>query len=172
MGETHGQNEKPKPSALKGLNKTSNMSSYRQILYHLVFRTKNSHKTLNPIYARELFSYTAGFIKNKNCFPYMINGVENHVHILCDLHPSIALADFMRDLKTSTSVWLKQSGKFPRFQGWAVGYAALTYAWRDKAMISTYIKNQQKHHKQVSFDDELKKLLREYGISINEAFFP
>ncbi|MCX6303787.1 MAG: IS200/IS605 family transposase [Bacteroidetes bacterium] len=148
------------------------MSSYRQILYHLVFRTKYSYKTLNPIYAKELFAYVSGYVKNKNCVLYRINGVENHLHILCDLHPSIALADFIRDLKTSTSIWLKQSGKFPDFQGWAEGYAALTYGWRDKERIVSYIKNQQEHHKNLSFEDELKKLLLENGVSINENFFP
>ena len=148
------------------------MSSYRQILYHLVFRTKNSQKTLNPIYARELYAYTTGILKNKNCCLYRINGVENHLHLLCDLHPSIALADFMRELKVSTSIWLKQSGKFPDFQGWAEGYAALTYAWKDKETIVSYIKNQQEHHKKVSFEDELKRLLRENGVDINQDYFP
>ncbi|MEI7898147.1 MAG: IS200/IS605 family transposase [bacterium] len=158
--------------ALKGLNKKNKMSSYRQILYHVVFRTKHSQKTLDPKYNKELYAYTAGIVKNKNCFLYQINGVENHVHLLCDLHPSTALADFIRDLKTSTSIWLKQSGKFPDFMGWAVGYAALTYAWRDKEMIITYIKNQQEHHKKNSYEDELKQLLRKNGVVINEDFFP
>ncbi len=147
------------------------MSSYRQILYHLVFRTKNSQKTLDPIYASELFAYTMGFVKNKNSFLYRINGVENHLHLLCDLHQTFALADFMRDMKTSTSIWLKQSGKFPGFNGWAEGYAALTYAWKDKDMIVSYIKNQQEHHKQVSFEDEWRGLLKENGIDINEKYF-
>ena len=155
-----------------GLNKINIMSSYRQIIYHLVFCTKNSQKTLNPIYTKELYAYIAGLVKNKSCFLFSINGIENHVHLLCDLNPSVALADLIRDLKTSTSIWLKQSGKFPDFQGWALGYAALTYAWRDKEMIVSYIKNQQEHHKNISFEDELKRLLRENGIDINEDFFP
>jgi REP element-mobilizing transposase RayT len=116
--------EQPDPSALKGQYNIINMSSYRQILYHLVFRTKKSQKTLNLVHVSELYAYTAGFATNKNCFLYRINGVENHLHLLIDLHPSIALAAFMRDVKTSTSVWLKQSGKFPDFQGWADGYSA------------------------------------------------
>jgi len=148
------------------------MSSYRKILYHLVFRTKNSQKTLDPIYESELFAYIVGIVKNRNSFVYRINGVENHIHLLCDLHPTIPLADFMRDIKTSTSIWLKQSGKFPGFTGWAEGYAALTYAWKDKEMIVTYIKNQQEHHKYVSFEEELRGLLKENGIDINENFFP
>ncbi len=98
--------------------------------------------------------------------------MEDHLHILCDLHPTIALADYLRDIKTSSSIWLKQSGKFPDFEGWADGYAAFTYAWRDKEMIANYIKNQQEHHKRESFEDELKRLLKENGIELNERFFP
>ena len=113
-----------------------------------------------------------GFIKNKNCFLYRINGMEDHLHILCDLHPTIALADFMRDIKTSSSIWLKKSGKFPEFEGWADGYAALTYSWTDKEMIIDYIKNQQEHHKVESFEDELRRLLKEFGIEVDEKYFP
>ena len=148
------------------------MSSYRQILYHLVFRTKNGRKTLDSCNSRELYAYIMGIIRNKNCFLYRINGVEDHLHILCDLHPSIALADYMRDIKTSSSIWIKQSGKFSEFQGWADGYAALTYSWKDKDRIVTYIRNQQDHHKKESFEEELKRLLLEQGIVINEKFFP
>jgi putative transposase len=148
------------------------MSSYRQILYHLVFRTKYSRNTIVPEHSRELYAYIMGIIRNKNCFLYRINGVENHIHILSDLHPSIALADYMNAIKTASSIWLKQSGKFPEFYGWADGYAALTYSWRNKDMISNYIKNQQRRHKKESFDDELRRLCRENGIDIDERYFP
>jgi REP element-mobilizing transposase RayT len=133
------------------------MSSYRQILYHLVFRTKNSQKTIVPAHSKDL---------------YRINGMEDHIHILCDLHPSLALADYMRDLKTSSSIWTKQSGKFPDFKGWADGYAALTYGWKDKDIIANYIKNQSEHHKNESFENELRRLLEEYGIDVDERYFP
>ncbi len=148
------------------------MSSYRKILYHLVFRTKDSLATLNQEHSGDLYAYMTGLIKNKDCFPYRINGVENHMHILSDLHPSIALQDFMRDLKTSSSIWIKRSGNFPEFKGWSAGYAALTYAWKDKDMICNYIKNQQVHHLKESFEDELWRLLREHGIEIDEKYFP
>ena len=148
------------------------MSSYRQVLYHFIFRTKDSKKTLSLEHSQELYAYIIGIIKNKNCFIYRINGIEDHLHILCDLHPSIALADYMRDIKTSSSIWLKQSGKFTKFEGWADGYAAFTYAWKDKDMIVNYIKNQQEHHKLEVFDVELRRLLKEHGVEVNEKFFP
>jgi len=127
------------------------MSSYRQIIYHIVFRTKNGRKTLVQEHSGELYAYMMGIIKNKNCFLYRINGMEEHIHILSDLHPSLALADYLRDIKAFSSLWLKQSGRFPEFECWAEGYAALTYAWRDKDMIANYINYQQVHHKKETF---------------------
>lgn len=147
------------------------MSSYRQILYHLIFHTKDNRQTLVQEHSEELYAYLMGYIKNKNCYLYRINGMNDHLHILCDLHPTIALADYMRDMKTASSIWLKQSGKFPEFEGWSVGYAALTYSWKDKEMITNYIKNQQEHHKEVSFYDELRRILKEQGIDVIENYF-
>jgi REP element-mobilizing transposase RayT len=148
------------------------MSSYRQILYQIIFHTKHSRNTLNPEHSKELYAYIMGIMKNKSCFLYQINGVEDHLHILSDLHPSVALADYLRDIKAASSLWLKQSGKFPKFQGWADGYAAFTYTWRDKDMIVNYIKKQQEHHKKETFEDELRRLLFENDVAINELYFP
>jgi len=148
------------------------MSSYRQILYHIVFRTKDSRKTITQEHARELYAYIMGYIKNKKGFLYRINGMEDHIHILCDLHPTLALADFMRDMKSNSSVWMKETGKFISFNGWAEGYAALTYAWKDKNMIVNYIINQQEHHKNETYEEELKRLLEEFGIAYDEKYFP
>ena len=67
------------------------MSAYRQILYHIVFRTKGSEKTINQDHREDLYKYIWGIVKNKKCVLYRINGIEDHIHILSDLHPSIAL---------------------------------------------------------------------------------
>ncbi len=148
------------------------MSSYRQILYHIIFRTKDSELTLPLAQNDELYKYIWGFVKQKNCVLYRINGMEDHIHMLSDLHPSIALADFIRDLKVSTSIWLKENPLFPNFKGWADGYAALTYAYRDKGTIVNYIKNQQEHHKTTTFMEEYRKLLEEEGVLIDDRYFP
>ena len=98
--------------------------------------------------------------------------MEDHIHILSDLHPSIALADYIRDIKTASSIWLKQNEHFPDFKGWGDGYAALTYAYKDVEMIVNYIKKQREHHKKITFKEELERLLTEHGISFNEKYFP
>ena len=147
------------------------MSSYRQIIYQIIFRTRQSQKTLKSEHNKRLLKYIWGIIKNKNCHLYRINGMEEHIHILTDLHPGITLADFIRDIKTASSIWLKGPGYFPYFIGWADGYAALTYSYWDKDKLINYVKNQQEHHKSETFEEEFRRLLEEHNIKIDERYF-
>ena len=148
------------------------MSSYRQHLYHIVFRTKDSIPTIRQDDADELYSYITGIIKNKQSHLYRINGVENHLHILTDMNPSIVPTEFVKDIKVSTSIWMKRSKLFPSFNGWAVGYGSFTCSYMDIDRLIEYIKNQKEHHKKISFEDEYRKLLFEYGITPDEKYFP
>ena len=148
------------------------MSSYRQHLYHIVFRTKDSLPTIRQDHVNDLYAYITGIIKHKNSHLYRINGVENHLHILTDMNPSIAPIDFVKDIKVSTSIWMKRSNLFPVFKGWAVGYGSFTCSYMDIDRLIDYIKNQQEHHKKISFEEEYRKLLLEYGITPDEKFFP
>jgi REP element-mobilizing transposase RayT len=147
------------------------MSSYRQILYHIVFRTKDSQPTIDPDHKVDLFKYVWGIIKNKDGELFRINAMAEHIHILSDLHPSVALADYIKDIKVATSKWMKESGFFPKFKGWAVGYCALTYSYKERNTIINYIKNQEEHHKHESFHDEIRRFLNEHGIKIEEKWF-
>jgi putative transposase len=148
------------------------MSSYRQHLYHIVFRTKDSLPTIRQYNAHELYSYITGITKHKNSHLYRINGVENHLHILTDMNPSIAPIDFVKDIKVSSSIWMKRSKLFPAFNGWAVGYGSFTCSYMDINRLIEYIKNQHEHHQRISFEDEYRKLLMECGITPDEKFFP
>ena len=147
------------------------MSAYRQILYHIVFRTKASEKTITQNHFNQLKNYLDGIIKNKKCVSFQINGMEEHIHILSDLHPSIALADYIKDIKIASSIWMKASGYFPYFRGWGIKYCALTYAYKERDILIRYIKNQQEHHKKESFRDEIRRFFKEEGIDMDERWF-
>ena len=147
-------------------------TSYRQIYYHIVFRTENSEPTLPLEHHEDLFKYVWGTVKNLDCRLYRINGMEEHIHLFSDLHPSVALASFLQKIKTASSLWLKKNPNFPRFRGWAEGYAALTYSSRDKEMITNYIANQREHHRKTSFLEEYRVMLEEAGLVIDEGCFP
>ena len=142
--------------------------SYVQLLYHVIIRTKESKSTLSLEHSDELYRYIWGIIKNKNGVLYRINGVEDHVHILLSLSPTIALSDFMREMKAETSKMLKRTVGFEKFTAWGEGYAALSYSLRDKDMIVNYIINQREHHKQITFRDEYVAFLKEMGLELDE----
>lgn len=88
------------------------------------------------------------------------------------MHPSIAPMDFMRDVKVSSSLWMKSSNLFTAFNGWAVGYGSFTCSYKDIDRLIDYIKNQQEHHRKITFEEEYRILLLKYGITPDERFFP
>lgn len=145
------------------------MSTYTQILYHIVFSTKDREPCLAVEKRSGLFRDIWGIIKNHQSRLYRVNGVEDHVHILSSLHPAAALADFVKDIKLGSS-WIKESGAFPRFRHWQDGYGAFTVSWSEKDTLIEYIKNQEEHHRKTSFIEEYRGLLKEAGIEFEERF--
>jgi putative transposase len=162
------QNRTPNP---EGVEFTAQpMSTYTQILYHIVFSTKDRCPCFHSDGREELFKYIWGVIKNKKCKLFRINGVKDHLHILTDLHPSVCLADLVKAIKVSSSIWIKEKGDFPRFKAWQKGYGGFTHSIKEKSALIEYVKNQEAHHKNMSFIDELKTLLREAGIEFNGKY--
>ena len=145
--------------------------SYTSFLYHIVFRTKNSKNTIPEQHDNELYAYIMGIINNKKSKLYRIGGVSNHIHLLVDIHPTIAVSDFMKEVKEYSSKWMSANLNFPAFEGWAVSFAAFTYNLKEKQTIIDYIKNQKEHHRKISFEEEYRQFLIENGISIDERYF-
>jgi putative transposase len=146
------------------------MATYTQIIYHLVFATKDRRPILKGD-RKELYQYIWGILKKKECHLYRIGGVEDHLHILTSLHPSIGLADLIKDIKLASSKWIKEGGAFPGFDHWQDGYGAFTCSSADKDRIIEYIKNQENHHPKQSSREELAELLKEAGVTFDEKYF-
>jgi putative transposase len=146
------------------------MSSYRQIYYHIVFSTKFREPAILPDYEKELFKYIWGTVKKNKCVLHQINGMPDHIHILSDLHPSVSLSNFIKDIKVSSSIWLKETGNFPLFTGWQEGYGAFSYSDKDKESVTGYIKGQKEHHKKENFREEYIRLLQEHRINYDEKY--
>jgi len=146
------------------------MSTFTQIYYQIVFSTKERDRVLLANRRDDLFRYTWGILKNKECHLYRIGGVEDHVHILTSIHPTVALADLVKDIKTGTSKWIKTEGVFPDFTRWQDGYAAFTVSHSHKDEVIDYIKGQEIHHRQVSYTDELREFLIKHGVEFDEKY--
>jgi len=145
--------------------------SYTKLLIHIVIRTKYSRPTIPNEHSAELYRYMWGYVKKKKCVLYQVNGMPEHIHLFVQLHASLAVADFVRDLKTSTHAWLDKSEHFPEFESWSKKYAAISYCIRDKNMIVNYIRNQRTHHHAEKFPQEFRRLLDENEIEVDEQYF-
>lgn len=155
---------------IENIKRKGKMSTYTQILYQIVFSTKMRERTLQKDNRAELFKYMWGILKNKKCHLYRINGVEDHIHIVTHIHPTIALANLIKDIKLASSAFIKEKNLFPNFDGWQEGYSAFTYSIKEKDYLIEYVKNQEEHHKTITFKEELIELLKEHGIEFDEKY--
>lgn len=146
------------------------MSTHRQIFYHIIFGTKNRQHSIAEGHCRELYNYIFGITKEKHCHLYRINGMEDHLHIFSDLHPSVSLSDYVKDIKVASSLWMKETNRFPAFTGWQEGYGAFTHSIRKKDAMIDYVKNQKEHHKTETFYDEYKRVLIVNGVEFDEKY--
>ena len=160
----HPNPESPHPQPPEGallIDKTNTLiMSKTKILCHIVFATKMREKTINPDHKRDLYGYIYTILEAKHCFLHKMNGTTDHIHFLIDLHPSVSLADLMKDIKTSSSHWLKRNPHFMKFKGWAQGYYAASLGVRELVACKKYIQNQEDHHKTHELIIELETLIR------------
>lgn len=145
--------------------------SYTHLLYHIIFRTKYGEPAITEEYEDELYRCIWKFTTAHNSTLHRVNGMSDHIHLLVEIHQSIAVAEFVRKLKKTTHLFLeKNQEKFPNFYAWSIGYCALSYSANEKEKIIRYIKNQKEHHKTIDFTDEIKQLFIENNLEFNEAF--
>ena len=146
------------------------MKTYTQILYHIIFTTKHREPVLDLSALSSLYKYIWGILNNKQCHLYRIGGFSDHIHIASHIHPSVSLASLVKDIKVASSAYIKENRIFNKFVAWQIGYAAFTYSYKAKDRLIEYIKNQEIHHRKVSFLDELIELLLEHGIEFDEKY--
>ena len=146
------------------------MSTYTQILYQIVFSTSNRENTLEIANRKELYKYIWGVLKNNKCHLYQIGGTADHMHLITHLHPSVALAALIKDIKLSSTTYIKNQKLFQRFNGWQEGYGAFTYTIDAKDKLIHYVKHQEVHHQHKTYLEELRELLREHNIEFKEQY--
>lgn len=148
------------------------MSTYTDMTCHLVFATKNRARALDKARRDDLFRFIWGVLKERQCHLYRIGGVEDHLHILTSLHPTVALASLVKEIKTASSAWIKGEAVFPFFEHWQEGYGAFSVAAKDRPGLIDYIKNQEQHHQGQSFVDELQAMVTSAQLEWKPDYLP
>jgi len=147
------------------------MSTHQQLLYHIVFSTKNRKPYLRDDAFREsVFAYMAGTAKAMGGFALKIGGYFDHVHLLIRIPAKIAVAKFVGELKANTSKHINEtSGKISKF-GWQDGYGAFTVSTSAKDQVARYIENQMQHHSTEQFESEYLRLLDKHEVEYDSKY--
>ncbi|MDD2284414.1 MAG: IS200/IS605 family transposase [Paludibacter sp.] len=144
--------------------------SLSKLYVHIVFHTKKNQNLINQDIEKELYAYLGGILKSTKSVPIAINGIENHIHILCIISKNISLADLLEELKRNSSRWIKSKGVDYNDFAWQGGYGGFSVSQSKVNTVKTYIENQKEHHRTVSFKEEYILFLKEYGIDYNEDY--
>ena len=145
-------------------------NTYTQLYVHYVFAVKDRLCLINNKWQDSLYRYMSGIIDQQGHKLYVINGMNDHIHILISMAPKQAPSDLMYHLKRSSSLWINQSrlsvGKF----SWQEGFGAFSLGKSQLPEKIKYIEEQQQHHKKASFREEYLQFLKENDIAYDERY--
>jgi|SRR5690554_1131096 len=144
--------------------------SLSKLYVHIVFHVKNK-KTLIRIEEQDsLYAYMGAIIKDNQSIPIIINGIDNHVHILCILSKNVALSKLVEEIKRHSSRWIKTQDDFYKSFAWQGGYGAFSVSQSVLERTKKYIERQKEHHKQKDMKKEFVLFLKEYGVEYDEKY--
>jgi REP element-mobilizing transposase RayT len=145
--------------------------SLAKILIHTVFSTKDRRPFLrDKSFQEELHRYLGGILAKLECQPIIVGGVEDHVHLLSALSRTCEPAAMVKEVKRGSSLWIKTKGPGLRDFAWQNGYAVFSVGFSQIEAVRHYIAGQAEHHRQVSFQDEFRELLRRYELKFDERY--
>ena len=145
--------------------------SLSRLWTHVVFSTKNRFPFLSDKAIRtDMHEFLATMLRTQDCETLIVNGVEDHVHALFALSRTHAIASVVKEIKRTSSGWIKEvSPKLAKFH-WQGGYGAFSVSQSNLEEVIRYIENQEEHHKRVTFQDEFRALLKAYDIEYDERY--
>jgi putative transposase len=144
--------------------------TYHQLLYHLIWSTKERKSVIRKEYHDRFFPYLGGIFRSLECAPIQIGGMPDHVHALVSIPPRISISEIVRNSKVSSSKWLKDN--YPELDSfsWQEGYGAFTVSSSSEQAVIQYIQNQENHHRERDFREEFLGLLKKHRVSFDEKY--
>ncbi len=141
--------------------------SLSKILLHNVFSTKNREPWISSSIREDLHAYLAGTCRGIGSQAFRVGGADDHIHIACSLPRTLTVSKLIQEMKTSTSIWMKEhNGAF----AWQAGYGAFSLGQSQLPAILQYIDRQEEHHRKRSFRDEFLELLKRYDVEFDEQY--
>ena len=143
--------------------------TFTNLLTHIIFSTKDRVSSIRPELQSDLHAYVGGIMRNLEGQAPIVNGVADHVHLLVWLRPAVAIAEALRVLKANSSRWVHESQGHSTF-AWQAGYGAFSVSQSNASGVVKYIQEQERHHRRMSFQEELLAFLKKNHIAYDERY--
>jgi putative transposase len=145
-------------------------NTYSQIYIQAIFAVEQRAALIQSAWKEELFKYIGGIFRNKKQKLIAIGGVEDHVHLLFGLRPSMAISDLVRDVKSDSTEFIKRKHFTRRNFSWQEGFGAFSYSRSQLDSVAKYVLEQEKHHSKQSFRDEYVALLDRFEVEYEHRY--
>lgn len=138
--------------------------SWAQVWVHIVFTTKNRRPYLKTLEIRqELFEHIRANAKKKGIWLECINGYKEHVHCLISLGKDQSISKVSKLIKGESSYWINSQQLIDQKFRWQDDYWAVSVSKSHVVAVRNYIQNQEKHHKKISFREEVEDFIQKQG---------
>ena len=139
-------------------------NTFSQVYLHIIFAAKCHEDYLNPMVLPRIHQYIGGVIKKFGHIPIVVGGVQDHVHILISYNLNQSVPELVKNIKLSTSKFIKTNNLSHFVFKWQRGYACFSHSHSQVNKVVNYIRNQWNHHKSQSLREELESELNKRGI--------
>ena len=143
--------------------------SFTSFHSHFVWSTKERAPVIDQRIQDRLYGYIGGIIREKHGELLACGGTSDHIHLLLRTPSIIAHSDFCRHIKANSSKFVNKTFSIPRFS-WQEGYAGFAVSVSQLPRVKSYIKNQEEHHKKLSFQEEFVLLLKKHKIEFDAKY--
>src|SRR6185436_3076183 len=137
---------------------------------HIVFSTKARQPWLAKDLQARVWAYMSRILQNLECHAITIGGVEDHVHILCNLTKKHAPMKVLEVLKKDSSKFVKTLDDRLGDFHWQDGYGLFSVSPSHRPAVHNYILNPEEHHRKETFQEELLRILKKYGAEYDERY--
>ncbi len=145
--------------------------TYYQVHEHIVFSTKNRVPYLRDDIQLEVHPYLAVAVRNHGCECLMVGGVQEHIHMLVRKSQLILTGDLVKEIKRTSTIWLKGKGGFTADFAWQSGYGAFGVSYSNIDAVTQYIANQKQHHKDMTWEEEFGLMLKRNGVEYDPRYY-
>ncbi|HXI11173.1 MAG TPA: IS200/IS605 family transposase [Thermoanaerobaculia bacterium] len=140
--------------------------TYTSLYTHVTFSTSR-RKPLITDPAR-LHAYLCGITRELRAHTIIVGGVKDHVHMLVETRPTVALSELVGVVKGNSSKWMNET--FGRSFAWQRGFGAFSVSKSNLDTVTEYIRDQERHHQVRSFEEEFKALLARNHVEYDPQF--